>query len=157
MRAVVQRVRAASVESAGEAVASTGPGLLVFLGVGKDDGHEDAAWLAEKIANLRIFEDAGGKMNRSVLDVSGEALVVSQFTLYGDCRHGRRPGFDAAAPPEKGEELYERFVGLFAGHGVPVKTGRFGARMRVRLENDGPVTLIVESRGNAPHAPGNVA
>lgn len=145
MRAVVQRVRKASVEIGGGEIAATGPGLLVFLGVGRDDGESDAAWLAKKVANLRIFEDAGGKMNRSVLDTKGEALVVSQFTLYGDCRRGRRPGFDAAAPPEKGEALYERFVALLRDRGVPVKTGRFGATMVVGLENDGPVTLIVES------------
>jgi D-tyrosyl-tRNA(Tyr) deacylase len=157
MRAVVQRVRMASVEIGGEVVATTGPGLLVLLGVGADDRDEDAAWLAEKIANLRVFEDAGGKMNLSILDTKGEALVVSQFTLYGDCRRGRRPGFDAAAPPEKGESLYERFVALLRGAGVPVKTGRFGAKMLVKIENDGPVTLIVESPGNIPQAHGNVA
>lgn len=145
MRAVVQRVKKASVEIGGGEVAATGPGLLVLLGVGRDDGAVDAAWLAEKVADLRIFEDAGGKMNLSVLDTKGEALVVSQFTLYGDCRRGRRPGFDAAAPPEKGESLYERFVALLRGAGVPVKTGRFGATMVVKLENDGPVTLIAES------------
>lgn len=145
MRAVVQRVRRASVEVGGEEIAATGPGLLVLLGVGRGDRGEDAAWLAEKIANLRIFEDEAGKMNRSLLDAGGEALVVPQFTLYGDCRRGRRPGFDAAAPPEEGEALYGRFVALLRRAGAPVKTGRFGARMLVALENDGPVTLLVES------------
>lgn len=153
MRIVVQRVRAASVEVGGAAVAATGPGLLILVGVGRGDGEGDAAWLAEKVAHLRVFEDAGGKMNLSILDVGGEALVVSQFTLYGDCRRGRRPGFDAAARPEQGEALYARFVDLLRGRGVPVQTGRFGAAMLVRIENDGPVTLLVESpRGARGHA-----
>jgi len=116
MRAVVQRVRGASVEVAGETVASTGPGLLVLLGVGRDDGERDAAWLAEKVAHLRIFEDAEGRMNRSS-STSGGGARGPQFTLCGDCRRGRRPGFDAAAPPAKGEELYGRFVELLRGHG----------------------------------------
>jgi len=149
VRIVVQRVRAASVEAGGATVAATGPGLLIFVGVGRGDGEEDAAWLAEKVAHLRVFEDAGGRMNLSILDAGGEALVVSQFTLYGDCRRGRRPGFDAAARPEQGKALYERFVELLRGGGVPVQTGRFGATMLVRIENDGPVTLCVESPRDA--------
>lgn len=145
MRAVVQRVKKASVEIGGETIAETGPGLLVLLGVSVDDEKRDAAYLAEKIANLRIFEDAAGKMNLSLKEVGGSALVVSQFTLYGDCRKGRRPSFTDAAGPEKGEALYNEFVRELRAQGLPVETGRFGAKMLVKLENDGPVTIMVES------------
>jgi len=145
MRAVVQRVKKAAVEIGGEAVAATGPGLLVLLGVGKDDVEKDAAFLAEKIANLRIFEDSEGKMNLSLKDTGGAALVVSQFTLYGDCRKGRRPSFTDAAPPEKGEALYKTFIDDLRAQGITVETGQFGAKMLVKLENDGPVTFIVDS------------
>ncbi|MCX6354674.1 MAG: D-aminoacyl-tRNA deacylase [Candidatus Aureabacteria bacterium] len=145
MRAVVQRVKKAAVEIGGETVAATGLGFLVLLGVGKDDAEKDASFLAEKIANLRIFEDSEGKMNLSLKDTGGAALVVSQFTLYGDCRKGRRPSFTDAAPPEKGEALYKIFIDNLRAQGIAVETGQFGAKMLVKLENDGPVTLIVES------------
>lgn len=146
MRAVVQRVRKAAVEIGGETVGEIGAGLLVLLGVRVDDEERDAAFLAGKVANLRIFEDSSGKMNLSLKETGGEALVVSQFTLYGDCRKGRRPSFTDAAEPVKGEALYENFVSCLRGEGLTVSTGRFGAKMVVRLENDGPVTLVVDSR-----------
>jgi D-tyrosyl-tRNA(Tyr) deacylase len=146
MRAVVQRVRKAAVEIGGETVGEIGAGLLVLLGVRVDDEEKDAAFLAGKVANLRIFEDDAEKMNRSLKDTGGEALVVSQFTLYGDCRRGRRPSFTDAAEPVTGEALYENFVLCLRAEGLTVRTGRFGAKMLVKLENDGPVTLIVESR-----------
>ncbi|MCL6612554.1 MAG: D-tyrosyl-tRNA(Tyr) deacylase [Peptococcaceae bacterium] len=146
MRAVVQRVARGSVSVEGSTVAVIGPGIVVLLGVGRDDGPEDAAYLSGKIANLRIFEDDGGKLNRSLLDVKGSALVVSQFTLYGDCRQGRRPGFSDAAPAGPGKELYELFVSGLAGLGVNVATGVFQARMLVEIVNDGPVTLLLDSK-----------
>lgn len=130
----------------GERVAGEiGPGMVVLLGVGQDDAAADAAYLAEKIAHLRIFDDAEGKMNRSLLDIAGAALVVSQFTLYGDVRRGRRPGFDRAAPPERARELYEEFVAMLRGCGIRVETGVFQARMAVELTNDGPVTILLDS------------
>ncbi len=144
MRALVQRVKEAGVRVEGRAVSRIGPGLLVLLGVGRRDSEEEARWTAEKCANLRIFEDAEGRMNRSLLEIGGEALVVPQFTLYGDCRKGRRPAFTEAAPPELGERLYRRFVGALAELGIGVGEGVFGARMAVELINDGPVTLLVE-------------
>ncbi|MDD5555773.1 MAG: D-aminoacyl-tRNA deacylase [bacterium] len=147
MRAVVQRAARASVEIDGEIVGEIGRGFLVLLGVSVNDAEEDAARLAGKIARLRVFEDEAGRMNRSLGETGGGALVVSQFTLYGDCRKGRRPSFTEAAPPGKGEALYDRFVSALRAHGVAVRTGRFGARMLVRLENDGPVTLILDSSG----------
>jgi len=145
MRAVVQRVTYAKVEVDGVAVGEIGPGVLVLLGVAKGDVAADAEFLAGKISQLRIFSDEAGKMNRSVLDVGGSMLAVSQFTLYGDCRKGRRPGFDAAAPPEEARALYEHFVGAARRAGLRVETGVFQADMAVSLLNDGPVTLIVES------------
>jgi len=145
MRAVVQRVRRASVTVGQERVAEIGQGLLVLLGVAKEDGEEQARWLAEKIAQLRIFEDAEGKMNRSLLEVGGEALIVSQFTLYGDARKGRRPSFDHAADPEKARALYEKFIDNLTKLGIQTSWGVFQAKMLVHLENDGPVTLILES------------
>ena len=145
MRAVVQRVRSASVSVGGEEVGRIGPGLMILLGVRKGDTEADARWLAEKIAGLRIFEDADGKMNLSALGIGGSALVVSQFTLYGDCRKGRRPGFDKAAPPDVAERLYSDFVNYIGDAGIPTSTGRFQAKMLVKIENDGPVTLIVET------------
>ncbi len=123
-----------------------GPGLLVLLGVGPADTLEQARWLADKVVGLRIFNDADGKMNQSVADVSGAVLVVSQFTLYGDCRKGRRPSFIDAAPPEIAIPLYEGFVDAVRALGIPTATGRFGAMMQVELVNDGPVTLIVDSK-----------
>jgi D-tyrosyl-tRNA(Tyr) deacylase len=145
MRAVIQRVSRASVTIDGEIVGSIGPGLLVLLGITHADTTEQARWLAEKIVNLRIFNDDDGKMNRSVADIDGSLLVVSQFTLYGDAQKGRRPSFIGAARPEYATALYEQFIVTLLEQGVPVQTGRFGAMMQVELVNDGPVTLIVET------------
>jgi len=145
MRAVVQRVSEARVEVDGEIVGEIGRGFLVLLGVAGDDTAADADWLAEKIAHLRVFEDEQANMNRSVLDVGGAALVISQFTLYGDCRRGRRPSFDAALPPAEAEALYQRFLAALAGHGVPVRSGRFRAMMDVASVNAGPVTILLDS------------
>jgi len=147
VRAVIQRVRAASVSVDGQIVGQIGRGFAVLLGVGHDDTSADAAWLAEKTANLRIFEDSEGKMNLSLLDIRGQALVVSQFTLYADARKGRRPSFTDAAPPEKADALYEEYVDKLRQQGVPVETGVFRARMLVGIENDGPVTLILDTSG----------
>ena len=146
MRAVVQRVKKSSVKTNDETVGRIGQGLLVLLGVAKGDSAEDADYLANKIINLRIFEDEDGKMNRSLLEIGGELLAVSQFTLLADCRKGRRPSFIAAAEPEKAIELYEKFVERVRQKGVAVQTGRFRAMMEVALINDGPVTIIIESR-----------
>lgn len=146
MRAVLQRVKEASVAVDGQEISRIGHGLAILLGVGKEDSIKDVNFLAEKIANLRIFEDEAGKMNLSVLDVVGEALVVSQFTLLADCAKGRRPGFDKAAAPDLAESLYNEFVGMLTACGVPVKTGRFQAHMLFEISNDGPVTLILDSR-----------
>ncbi len=145
MRAVVQRVISASVQVGGSVVGRIDAGLLVLLGVTKTDAQADAAFLVEKVINLRIFSDEAGKMNRSLLDTGGALLVVSQFTLYGDCRKGRRPSFDQAAPAEQARALYEDFVGFARRAGVRVETGIFQAHMAVALVNDGPVTLIVET------------
>ena len=145
MRAVIQRVSRAGVSIAGEPIGRIGHGLCVFLGIGKNDGESNADHLAEKIKNLRIFEDENGKMNRSVEEVREEILVVSQFTLYGDCRKGNRPSFSDAAPPDEAEKLYEYFLGRLRGAGLIVATGQFKARMEVALTNDGPVTFIVET------------
>ena len=146
MRAVVQRVSRASVKVEGELTGEIGLGLLVLLGVGQEDGEADADYLAEKIAGLRIFEDDAGKMNLSVMDVGGAVLAVSQFTLFGDMRRGKRPSFDAAARPERARELYEYFVERVRAAGLRTQTGAFGARMSVELVNDGPVTFVVEQR-----------
>ncbi len=145
MRALVQRVRRSAVYEDGTLRSEIGEGLLILLGVGKADGEDALRFVAEKCANLRIFEDDAGKMNRSLLDVQGEALVVSQFTLYGDTRKGRRPGFTDAAPQEEAEATYERFVETLRELGLSVETGVFGAHMQVHIQNDGPVTLLVES------------
>ena len=147
MRAVLQRVRRARVVVGDEVVGAIERGLLVLLGVAPDDTADGARWLADKIVGLRIFADAEDKMNLAVQDVGGSVLVVSQFTLYGDCRKGRRPSFVAAAPPEIAVPLYEGFVNALRALGVPVQTGRFGAMMQVELVNDGPVTLILDSKG----------
>ncbi len=146
MRACIQRVRAAEVRVGGEVCGQIGPGMLVLLGVAAGDTPADAAQLAKKIAGLRVFEDSQQKMNLSLADVGGAMLIVSQFTLLGDCRKGRRPDFTAAAPPEVAEKLYQFFVDAVAQQGLPVATGRFRQHMEVELVNDGPVTLFVESR-----------
>ena len=144
MRVLLQRVRKASVSVGGETVGSIGHGVLLFVGVTHGDARADADWLAKKAAGLRIFEDDEGRMNRSLLDVGGDALVVSQFTLYADCRKGRRPGFDAAGDPSVANELYEYFAERLKAEGVArVATGRFGADMLVSLENDGPATFLL--------------
>jgi D-aminoacyl-tRNA deacylase len=144
MRALLQRVSKASVTVEGQTVSAIGKGLLILLGVGHGDGEEQAKFLAEKIAKLRVFEDAQGKTNLSILDVQGEAIVVSQFTLYADARKGRRPSFIDAALPEVAEPLVHRFVELLRGQSVPTQTGKFGAHMAVEIHNDGPVTIWLE-------------
>ncbi|GAW29203.1 D-aminoacyl-tRNA deacylase [Carboxydocella sp. ULO1] len=146
MRAVVQRARYGRVTVAGQVIGEIGPGLVVLLGVGQDDGEEDASYLAEKIAHLRIFPDQEGKLNLSVKDSGGEVLLVSQFTLYGDCRKGRRPSFTEAAPPEQALALYERVRVLLEEQGLSVVTGQFQAEMLVELANDGPVTMLLDSK-----------
>ncbi len=145
MRAVVQRVARSSVAVEGREVGAIGLGLCVLLGVGQGDGESDAAWMADKIVNLRIFEDSDGKLNLSLADVGGSLLAISQFTLYGDCRKGRRPSFVEAARPEEAEKLYELFVSRVREKGIAVETGIFQTHMMVSILNDGPVTLIVES------------
>lgn len=145
MRAVVQRVSGAQVEVDDNPVGRCGKGLLVLLAVGPDDTDEQARWLARKLAGLRIFPDELGKMNLGLVDVGGEALVISQFTLYGDCRKGRRPSFVRSAGPELAKPLYERFCELLEAEGVPTARGIFAADMQVSLVNDGPVTLIVDT------------
>jgi D-tyrosyl-tRNA(Tyr) deacylase len=145
MRAVVQRVSRAKVTVAGQVTGEIGAGLAILLGVGKEDSAQTAALMAEKLANLRIFEDATGKMNLSLLDVQGSALVVSQFTLYGDARGQRRPSFISAAPPELAKQRYEEFCEAMKKLGIPVGTGIFQAMMSVELVNEGPVTILVDS------------
>jgi D-aminoacyl-tRNA deacylase len=145
MRAVIQRVSRARVTVNGETTGEIGRGLLVLLGVGREDTESDAIYLAEKISGLRIFEDEHGKMNRSLLDVGGSILAVSQFTLYGDVRRGKRPSFDAAAPPEKARQLYEFFLEQLRAAGLRCETGKFQEMMRVELVNEGPVTILLDS------------
>jgi D-aminoacyl-tRNA deacylase len=145
MRAVVQRVSRAGVTVAGEVTGEIGLGLLVLLGVGQQDSETGADYLADKVIGLRIFEDDGGKMNRSVVDVGGAVLVVSQFTLYGDVRKGKRPSFDDAAPPQRARELYERLVQRIRAAGLRCETGRFQEMMAVELVNEGPVTILLDS------------
>ncbi len=144
MRVVVQRVRRGKVSVGGRTVAQIGPGVVILLGVGPRDGEEQIAYLTEKIANLRIFEDEAGKINRSLLEVGGAAIVVSQFTLYADTRRGRRPSFTDAAPPEVAAPLVTQFAERLQAQGVPTQTGEFGAHMLVEIENDGPVTIWLE-------------
>ena len=146
MRAVVQRVSEASVAVEGAVTGSIGPGLCVLVGVGQGDTEDDARWLADKVADLRIFEDEQGKVNRSVLDVGGGILAVSQFTLFGDARKGTRPGFVDAARPEAAQPLYARFCELLRARGLQVGEGVFRATMQVRIVNEGPVTLLLDSR-----------
>lgn len=145
MRAVVQRATRASVTSDGAVTGAIGPGLVVLLGIQAGDGEHEIRWMAEKISNLRIFDDGEGKMNRSLLDTGGAMLIVSQFTLYGDCRKGRRPGYSAAAPPQVAEPLYRAFVAAIERLGIETGTGIFQASMQVELVNDGPVTLLLDS------------
>ena len=144
MRVLIQRVSKASVTVEGKTISEIGKGLLILLGVGHGDTEEQTAFLAEKVVNLRIFEDEHGKTNLSILDVKGEAIVVSQFTLYADIRKGRRPSFIDAALPEAAEPLVNRFVELLRGHNIPTQTGKFGAHMQVSLTNDGPVTFWLQ-------------
>ncbi len=145
MRAVIQRVSSASVKVDTEITGRIGHGLLVLLGIHHDDGDSEIKWMAEKVCNLRIFEDDDGKMNRSLLDTGGAMLVVSQFTLYGDCRKGRRPGYSSAAPPEQANALYEKFIDTVKVLGIETACGKFQAHMQVSLVNDGPVTLLLDS------------
>ena len=146
MRAVIQRCNWCKVDSEGKEVSSIGKGLSVLLGVKKGDDEKDAAYIADKILHLRIFEDEAGKLNLSVLDIGGEVSIVSQFTLYGDARHGRRPSYIEAAKPKQAEALYEQFVAAVRAFGVTVATGRFRTHMVVSLENDGPVTILLDSQ-----------
>jgi len=146
MRAVIQRVSQASVAVAEETVGAIDQGLMVLLGVAQDDTSKETVYLADKTAGLRIFEDDDGKMNRSVEDIGGSILVISQFTLLGDCRKGRRPGFTDAAPPELADDLYEEYVNALRSRGITVATGVFRANMQVALVNDGPVTIMLDSR-----------
>jgi D-tyrosyl-tRNA(Tyr) deacylase len=146
MRAVVQRVSRAAVRVEGAVTGEVGRGLLVLLGVGRGDTEADAGWMADKLAQLRVFEDDEGKMNRSVADVGGGLVVVSQFTLFGDARKGNRPGFTDAAPPELANPLYERTCALLRAKGLPVGTGVFRAHMDVELVNDGPITILLDSK-----------
>jgi len=148
MRAVVQRVKESRVEVEGETVGAIGPGLLVFLGVGGEDSEEDSLYLANKIVHLRIFPDEKGLMNLSLVEIRGSILVVSQFTLWADCRKGRRPSFTSAAPPEKAKALYGSFVNALKEKGIPVQTGRFQEMMEVHLVNSGPVTILMDSAKN---------
>ena len=145
MRVVIQRVKRASVKTGGITRSEIGIGMLVLLGIRTGDTVNDLQWLAEKVINLRIFEDRQGKMNRSLTDIAGEMLIVSQFTLYGDCRKGRRPGFSSAAPPEIAESLYRQFIEEIRNRQIRVATGVFQADMEVELINDGPVTLLLDS------------
>ncbi|WP_303863465.1 D-aminoacyl-tRNA deacylase [Alkalibaculum bacchi] len=145
MRAVIQRVRSCSVDVEGEPYSQIGKGLLVLLGIKTDDTQEDIHYLVDKIQHLRIFEDEEGKMNLSLNDIEGEVMIVSQFTLYGDCKKGRRPSFIRAGKPEEAECSYNEFVQVFRSTKIPVKTGVFQAHMNVRLDNDGPVTMLIDS------------
>jgi len=145
MRVVIQRVLQAEVKTKGQQVGKIDKGLLVYLSVGKEDTVKEAQFMADKLVNLRIFADEAGKMNRSVLDVGGQILLVSNFTLHGDCRKGRRPGFDAAAKPESAQQLYEKVIDLIAEQGLTVEKGAFGEYMHVSSINDGPVTFLLDS------------
>lgn len=145
MRTVIQRVTKASVSVDGNVVGNIGPGMVVLVGVEKDDSEKDIAYVAEKIAGLRIFEDSSGKMNLSIKDTGGEVLAISQFTLYGDCRKGRRPSYTRAAGGDFARQCYESFIAEIAERGIPVRIGVFGAMMDVHIENSGPVTLLIDS------------
>ena len=145
MRAVVQRVRHAAVRVSGDTVGRIGHGLLVLLAASREDGPKEVQWMAQKLPGLRVFSDQDGKMNLSLMQVNGEMLIVSQFTLYGDCRKGKRPSYANAAPPQEAESLYRGFIDAVRSQGIPVQEGVFGAMMDVELVNDGPVTLILDS------------
>ena len=146
MRSVIQRVKRASVVVHGETVGQISAGLLVLLAVGQEDSTSDLSWMVDKLVGLRIFEDEDGKMNQSVQDVNGEILLVSQFTLYGDCRKGKRPSFSSAAPPEQAKKMFEQSVEAILSYGLKVETGVFQAEMDVELINDGPVTILLDSK-----------
>lgn len=146
MRAVIQRVSQAEVLVKGRVTGKINGGILVLVGVHNDDGENDVSWMADKLVHLRIFEDAAGRMNRSLLDIQGEMLIVSQFTLLGDCRRGRRPSWSSAAPPERANFLYRKLVDTVAAYGIRTATGEFQAMMDVSLVNDGPVTLMLDSQ-----------
>ncbi len=146
MRVVVQRIASATVRIGEETVAAVGPGLLLYVAFRTRETERDLAWMAEKVAHLRIFEDAAGKLNRSILETGGEVLVVSEFTLYGDARRGRRPSFDASAPAAEARPLFAKFVDKLAAEGLIIQTGRFQATMQVDSVNDGPVTLVLDTR-----------
>ncbi len=146
LRAVVQRVTSGSVTTDSRVIGQIGRGLVVLLGIGQEDTQQDIDYLADKIVNLRVFEDENGKMNTSLLDVKGELLIVSQFTLYGDCRKGKRPSYDSAARPEAAQLLYNSFVKKTSEYGLKVETGKFQADMLVNIQNDGPVTLLLDSK-----------
>jgi D-tyrosyl-tRNA(Tyr) deacylase len=146
MKAVIQRVKSASVYVDGQLSGKIGNGLLVFIGVGKGDGERDVSFMASKLPDLRIFEDASGRFNLSLKETKGEVLVVSQFTLYGDCSRGRRPSFTEAEEPTTAKNLYERFISALKEQGLPVQTGEFQANMEVHLVNDGPVTILLDSK-----------
>ncbi|GAA0077844.1 D-aminoacyl-tRNA deacylase [Clostridium sp. CTA-5] len=148
MRAIVQRVTSSSVKVDGEIIGSIGRGLNVLIGISKDDNIEDLKYIKDKIINLRIFEDENEKMNLSLLDIKGEILLISQFTLYGDCRKGRRPNFMQAKSGEEAEKLYEDFIEMLKEANLPVSTGKFGADMKVEINNDGPVTIMLDSEKN---------
>jgi D-tyrosyl-tRNA(Tyr) deacylase len=145
MRAVIQRIQNAHVKVDGEIIGRSGAGLLIFLGIGREDTEDDIKYIADKALGLRIFSDENDKMNLSVRDINGEFLIISQFTLYGDCRRGRRPSFDSAMPPKEAEMMYEKFVEYVKESGLHCETGRFGADMKVELLNDGPVTILLDS------------
>lgn len=148
MRSVVQRVSKAAVQVNGQVIGETRMGILALIGIGLDDGSEDIRWMADKLIGLRIFEDQEGKMNLSLPEVGGEILLVSQFTLFGDCRKGKRPSFSHAAPPERAKEIFEELVANLRHQGIRVETGEFQAHMEVTLVNDGPVTILLDSKRN---------
>jgi D-tyrosyl-tRNA(Tyr) deacylase len=150
MRIVAQRVARSSVTVGGEVIGEIGPGLCILVGVAPEDTEREAVWAADKITGLRVFEDADGKMNRSLSEIGGEALVISQFTLYADCRRGRRPSFSKAAPPDAAKAIYESFAKRMSERGSTVRTGIFGADMRVEIINEGPVTIILDTAIDMP-------
>lgn len=157
MKAVIQRVRRAAVEVDGEVISRIDEGLLVLLGIAKQDSETDVRYIVDKLTEMRIFSDAVGKMNQSVGEIGGKLLIVSQFTLLGDLRKGRRPSFDGAAPPDRARLLYEQVVAAARERGFPVQTGRFGSHMSVSLDNDGPVTLLLDSQSNLTEGQVSVA